>query len=246
MTQLTETTRAPLAPCQEKYAHYDILAPLFAHPTEHFTDDVERAAGYLARHYPKAHAALQTFIESCPLHDLDAMQELYARTFDIQAVTTLDIGYILFGEDYKRGALLANLNGEHRKAGIDCATELADHLPNIMRLLPRLDDDELRHELVTVLLGPALRGMISEFATDRLAKQDELYQKHYKTLIEFNQTVPRAAYGDVLKALYEVMRVDFGLRVALQIEQDSEFLRSLGTEMNIEACDTCATGPTSA
>ena len=45
-----------------------------------------------------------------------------------QVLATLDIGYVLFGDDYKRGELLANLNQEHRKANNDCGTELADHL----------------------------------------------------------------------------------------------------------------------
>jgi len=230
----------------DSYEQYEVLAPLFAHPSESFADDLSRAIAFLGERYPKAQALLESFTTSCPLSNLRAVQELYARTFDVQAITTLDIGYILFGEDYKRGALLANLNGEHRKAKIDCDTELADHLPNILRLLPRLSDEELRGELITVLLGPALRAMIGEFAPDRLAKQDALYQKHYKTLIDCNEDVPRAAYGDVLKALYEVMRIDFGLRVPLQIDQESEFLRSVNTEMNIENCDNCATGATSA
>jgi hypothetical protein len=33
---------------------------------------------------------------------------LFTRSFDVQAVTTLDLGYIVFGEDYKRGELLVN------------------------------------------------------------------------------------------------------------------------------------------
>ena len=68
--------------------------------------------------------------------------ELYLRTFDVQAITTLDIGYVLFGEDYKRGALLAGLSAEHKKVSNDCGIELADHLPNVLRLLPKMEAGE--------------------------------------------------------------------------------------------------------
>ena len=36
----------------------------------------------------------------------EQIQELYTRTFDINPVCTLEIGWHIFGEDYARGALL--------------------------------------------------------------------------------------------------------------------------------------------
>ena len=59
--------------------------------------------------------------------------------------------------------MLSNLNREHAKAGNDCGSELADHLPNLLRLLPKLENAGLREELVREVLVPALMLMIREF-----------------------------------------------------------------------------------
>jgi len=64
----------------------------------------------------------------------------------VQAVTTLDVGFILFGDDYKRGEMLVNISREIKEVGHDCGNELADHLPNILFLVSRMEDYELREE----------------------------------------------------------------------------------------------------
>ena len=84
---------------------------------------------------------VEHFLDAIPERTLD-LQELHTRTFDVQALTTLGTGYVLFGDDYKRGALLSNLNREHNDAQNDCRGELADHLPNVLRLIPKLKDQE--------------------------------------------------------------------------------------------------------
>ena len=57
-------------------------------------------------------------------------EEIYTRTFDVQAITTLDVGYVLFGDDYKRGELLVNLNNEHTKAGNDLRNGISWRSPS--------------------------------------------------------------------------------------------------------------------
>ena len=221
-------------------ARYDLLATLFAHPGPSFERDVARALACHSESYPDAGRALQTFAQLLPTGNLIAWQELHTRTFDVQAITSLDIGYTLFGEDYKRGALLANLSGEHTRAGNDCGAELADHLTNVLRLLPKLTDVTLREELVRVLLVPALREMIREFESGRLAKKEALYKKHHKTIIEAATGETRTAYRHALEALYTVLQKDFALTDGVPAEQDSQFVCSVGVEMGIESCGPCA------
>jgi nitrate reductase assembly molybdenum cofactor insertion protein NarJ len=220
-------------------SHYDDLAIVLDYPTSTYLDDVERAKEMLAERYPRAAEQFERFYELVPRGDLDTRQELYTRTFEVQAIATLDVGYTLFGDDYKRGALLANLNGEHRKAENPCITELADHLPTVLRLLARTADEEFRHELVTELVAPAVRRMILEFVPEQLPTKDLLYKKHYKTVIDVDEKT-RTIYGSTLQALYEMLRVDFGLKVSPQVLQTSEFLRGIGTEMKTEDCAECA------
>jgi nitrate reductase assembly molybdenum cofactor insertion protein NarJ len=165
------------------------------------------------------------------------MQELFTRSFDVQAVTTLDVGYVLFGDDYKRGEMLANLNREHNEAGIDCGTELADYLPNLLRLLAVLKDEDLVSDLVNAVLAPALRQMVSEFNPDRVEKRNISYQKHYKTLIDSPPVAIAAVtlYQFALNTLYQVLKQDFSLIETIPLKLTSDFLTSVGRENKIEA-----------
>ena len=90
------------------------------------------------------------------------LEELYVRTFDVQAVSSLDIGYVLFGEDYKRGVFMAELKKELRTKNIDCGSELPDYLPNLMHLIPILADEE-KNTLATHALLPALEKILMNF-----------------------------------------------------------------------------------
>ncbi len=216
--------------------HYHTLADLFEYPNAEYPQKARTVKRVLDGRYLLAAKQLERFLVLLPETDVTAMQELFIRSFDVQAMTTLDIGYVLFGDDYKRGELLANLNREHREVKNDCGSELADHLSNILRLLSKLKDEELIEELVNVILAPALRAMMSEFAAERIAKKNKSYQKHYKTLIDtpFVSDEAVTLYQFPLKALYEVFEQDFSLVIVAPTKQASDFLGSLRTENEIE------------
>jgi nitrate reductase molybdenum cofactor assembly chaperone len=215
---------------------YELLAPLFEYPSTGFPDRVLDIRDYLDARYADAAAELGRFIEFLPANDLEAMQELFTRSFDVQAATTLDIGYVLFGDDYKRGILLANLNREHRAANIDTGTELGDYIPNLLRLMAVIEDEEVLHDLAYAILGPALLEMIGEFSTERIEKRNEKYEKHYKTLIETPAVATEAVtlYQFALKSLYAVLRQDFALIASIPLQRSSEFLASVSRENRIE------------
>ncbi len=159
---------------------------------------------------------------------------MFTRSFDVQAITTLDLGYVLFGDDYKRGAVLVNLNREHREAGVECYSELADHLPNILRLLAKMQKPDLRSELVEKIVAPALQRIIAEFNPEKMEKKKAVYKKHHKTLIESSER-----YGTIyqypLKALYRVLKTDFEFQEAEALSRSAGFLKSVNTEMDIES-----------
>jgi len=160
------------------------------------------------------------------------MQELHTRTFEVQAITTLDLGYLLFGDDYKRAELLVNLSREHTAAGNDCGYELADHLPNVIRLTGKMEDAETKCELMTKLICPGLMKMISEFDPHSLGKKNEVYVRHHKTLIEMPGEYG-TLYQRPLIVLLEIFRKEFGLDPT-ETEKTSDFLTSLSTEMKLE------------
>jgi len=227
----------------DECGRYDVLAGLFDYPCEEYPAAVERAIRMLVEHEPAAAKELRQFLVLLPADNVDLMQELFTRSFDVQAITTLDIGYVLFGDDYLRGELLANLHREHARVGNRCGTELADHLPNVLRLLGRLDDRELVEELVQEILAPAVRTMIDDFAEERIAAKSAAYRKHYKTLIE----TPRCASGAQLeggsrgtiyrfplRALYGSLRRDFHIVERVPLGPANDFLNRVLNESEIE------------
>ena len=214
-------------------AHYEQLAALLDYPGEDYPGQVRRACRLLESRYPVAAAELDTFAKALP-SELDEVQEIFTRSFDVQSITTLGVGYVMFGDDYKRGELLVNLSREHDEVGLDCGTELPDHLPNVLRLIARWQDRELVLEFVEEILHPALEMMIAEFGPQRMKQRNGLYKKHFKTLI-----VSSAERGTIfrgpLAAVLEVLKEDFGLSEWKPPEQDNDFLRSIGRELDIEA-----------
>lgn len=212
---------------------YDHLARLFQYPTPALTLDAETAQTWLEKEHPESAALLTPFtffVRSAPLAD---MEELFTRSFEVQAITTLDIGYVMFGDDYKRAELLVNLSREHQDAGNDCYSELPDHLPNVLRLIVRMKNRELAHELVDRILWPAIARMKAEFTPERLEKKNSLYQKHHKTVIALSESYG-LLYGRALDALYLVLQRDFGLLEPPPIIQTGAFLKSIENEMKLE------------
>lgn len=223
-------------------SHYHSVADLFEYPDLEFPQKVRKVIDLLDGSYPEAVTELERFLELLPGEELRTMQELFTRTFDVQSATTLDVGYVLFGDDYKRGELLANLNREHLAVENDCRNELADHLPNLLRLLAKIKDKDFADELVQEIIEPALTVMISEFAPGRLEKKNEAYKKHYKTLIESptSELDVTTFYRFALRGLRDVLKKDFKFKEKDTSKTTSDFLQSIIRENEIEvSADTC-------
>lgn len=216
--------------------HYQLIADLYKYPDHEYPQSVRKVIDLLDGNYPEAVVELERFLKLLPERELRTMQELFTRSFDVQAITTLDIGYVLFGDDYKRGELLANLNREHLVVKNDCHSELADHLPNILRLIGKLKNKDLTDELVEEIVAPALSMMIGEFDPERIEKKNKSYKKHYKTLIEAptTQNEVTTLYQHALKALYEILKKDFTFKEKVASKSTSDFLRSVVRENEIE------------
>jgi nitrate reductase assembly molybdenum cofactor insertion protein NarJ len=213
--------------------HYNLLAELFDFPTITFSSRVQALMPLLHEKYPEAAEELQQFLGGIPEKILD-LQELHTRTFDVQSATTLDIGYVLFGDDYKRAELLSHLVYEHQQAGTDCKGELSDHLPNLLRLIPNLQNLELRAELVNEILAPALRLMIREFDPERIQQKNTNYKKHYKTLIDSAPAGDATIYCRALTALLYVLKTDFQVAELTAQLPETNFLGRIAKEMEIE------------
>jgi nitrate reductase assembly molybdenum cofactor insertion protein NarJ len=135
--------------------HYTILAEVFRYPEKRRTKVVSGLMEIVNKLIPEMNTTVKSFVEHVQHKSIPAQQEYFIATFDIQALCFLDIGYVLYGEDYNRGVFLVNMKNEQEKAGVDCGSELPDHLPNILTLLPKLQDEKMAEEMICSILIPA-------------------------------------------------------------------------------------------
>jgi nitrate reductase molybdenum cofactor assembly chaperone len=94
-----------------------------------------------------------------PLGD-HGIEELFARTFDINPAVSMDVGFQLHGLAYKRGEFLVRAGAAVSRLGVDTRGELADHLPVMLELAAAMEADE-RRELIEHCIAPAVRRMAS-------------------------------------------------------------------------------------
>ena len=87
------------------------------------------------------------------------LQELFTRTFDLNPVCALEVGWHLFGEEYERGAFLVRMRQALREHGIAEGGELPDHLASMLLLVTKLDADD-SDVLVANALVPAVVKML--------------------------------------------------------------------------------------
>jgi|LSQX01.3.fsa_nt_gb nitrate reductase assembly molybdenum cofactor insertion protein NarJ len=143
--------------------HYTLLAEMFRYPSDDMKDYPEKWNEILSRYDDSLRPPLDRFTAHIREKPLSFQQEYYISTFDVQAMCFLDIGYVLYGEDYRRGIFLVNIKKEQIKAKNDCGSELPDHLPNILTLLPKIAEPDLAEELIYSMLIPAINRMVLEF-----------------------------------------------------------------------------------
>ncbi len=212
---------------------YHLLADLFVYPGVNYQNEVKLVQTSLQMNFKGASEILAPFADFVGKATLHTLEELFTRSFEVQAVTTLDLGYLLFGDDYKRAELLVNLNREHNEVKNDCGNELPDHLPNVLRLLPKLKDFEMRNELVNLVVAPALLKILDDFRPEKLQAKNKVYIKHHKTLIEQPANYALIYHLPVKTVMYFISN-DFELQVVDQSSKASGFLGALDQEMELE------------
>lgn len=212
--------------------HYQLLSALIDYPEEGFENTVNEIQLYLDGLKPELGGLLEDFSTFASAAPLEEVRQLHTRTFDVQAITTLDLGYLLFGDDYKRAQLLVNLSREHASVGNPCGSELADHLPNVLRLISRMEHGDVKDGLIRCLVYPGIKKMIGEFDSGNREKKNELYRKHHKTVLDFSADYG-ILYQKPLQVLLGLIEEDFGIGQVVP-EQKNDFLGTLSTEMEIE------------
>lgn len=94
---------------------------------------------------------LRRFVEAVGVLSLGEWEELHTATLDLCAPVVPYVGHVVWGENYRRGAFMADLQAAMNAAGIDLDGELPDHIEPILRYLAVTDDP--LPDLVVVLPG---------------------------------------------------------------------------------------------
>lgn len=217
----------------EDRKHYRALADLFRYPRADYASKVNACAELLRTAYPEAHSKLVPFVEWVNTHPDYEIEEAFGKTFHIQAICYLDLGYVLFGEDYKRGEFLVQMKKEQEKAHVDCGEELADNLPNVMALMAVMEDTSFLEEFAIRIVKPALEKMTQEFDEARIALKDKVRQKKQKVMIMQNMA-NRNIYQYALDTIYSVVMEDFEDKYT-----DVVFQPTLGVDAL--SCGSCGT-----
>lgn len=192
--------------------HYSLLANLFRYPEEDFMIQLKENQDFLDEFYPEAGKELQPFSESLNNRPLDETRELFTKTFDVQPICYLDLGYVMFGEDYKRGAFLLNMQEEQIKINNDCGTDLSDNICNVLTLMTKSEDDVFVEDLVWRIFIPCVKKMIAEFDSARVDMKMKILRKMHRAIIQ-EELNHGNVYKNCFTALLEVLRKDFGEKV---------------------------------
>lgn len=219
---------------KKQLLNYHKISNLFVFPQkDNYVSNVKEVQQYLNETLPDIGKMLQPFTDVIGAVSKYEIEDLYLRTFEVQSITTLDIGYVVFGDDYKRGELMVNLNKEHKTYGIDCGDELADNLSNVLKLINKIEDAELLNDLVNKIIAPALTKMIEGFGENQLLAKEKVYIKHHNTLLDKHQSF--TIYKHALFALYKALDHDFKIKLEEQPQRSDGFLSSIKQEIKLES-----------
>lgn len=143
---------------------YEQLAAILEYPENDVQTSIAECLSLLRSHYPEAKSYMEDFSNYSGSVNLTSLQELYSATFDLNAVCTLNIGFHIFGESYKRGTFLVGIQKMLLEHGLKPDRELPDYLPSILKLLVLLPKNDEYDSLIKLIVVPALAKMKKTFS----------------------------------------------------------------------------------
>lgn len=180
-----------------KTAHtYDLYADIFDYPSQNLPATVVECGRRLVDKLPRAAENLARLESETNACDTRAMMEKYAAIFDFSPARTLDLGYQLFGETYKRGIFLVKMKEAMEKYQIPLGNELPDHLPSVLRMLSVLKAEDEPRDLVEEVILPGVEKILRTFDGEGEAYRHALLALKTTLMADFDidhVEIPRAA-----------------------------------------------------
>jgi nitrate reductase delta subunit len=120
----------------------DAYAVILMYPEHDHDPIVQSCIERFTEEYAESRDMVIDYLSRVESLSLSAREELYIKTFDLNKVGTLDLGWHLFGEDYNRGLFLVKVRQYMQQLEIPESTELPDHVSQVLRVLGRMSRDE--------------------------------------------------------------------------------------------------------
>ncbi len=198
--------------------YFDALADLLAYPrpdvdaalvrAQHALDACLAHDGLLE---PVARETFALFLAAAAGMSVGEREELYTRTFDVNPVATLDLGWHLYGEQYERGAFLVRMREALRRTAVEETTELPDHLTQALRALGRMEEDEAA-AFTAAAVGPAVHKILAGFEGRTVEKEitinglprneeDEMFVEHPEFKNSGNPGNPENPYIHLIRTI---------------------------------------------
>jgi len=149
---------------------WEFYSSLVEYPEDWVVPGIHSLAQQLRRLDPSTPAIerLESFANSVEPLGVTELQELYTQTFDLSPMCSPHVGYHIFGESYKRGALMAQLRAAYQDMGLPEGAEIPDHLAYVLKycsVLAGLESKaDIYEELLNLILYPGLSKMADTFA----------------------------------------------------------------------------------
>jgi nitrate reductase delta subunit len=115
----------------------EVVALGYDYPNPGRLDELSRAVATSSRGAVAGH--MTEFVGAIGGLSLGEWEELHTRTLDLSPLFVPYVGHVRWGENYRRGEFMAELNGAMTVAGVDRAEELPDHIAPVLRYLARTD-----------------------------------------------------------------------------------------------------------
>lgn len=152
---------------------FGTLAGLLRYPDESWPQRLETCASSLRSEAPELVPLFEEFQGRVAGLSAEEMQEQFTRTFDLNPVCTLEVGWHLFGEQYERGEFLVKMRGLMRHFELAEDTELPDHLTHVLEVLGEMDAESAQ-EFAAACVFPALDKMCASFREEGSAYESAI------------------------------------------------------------------------
>lgn len=134
------------------------LSDLLKYPDDNYIDRVDKCYNLLKETRSPAHPLVKKFNSTIKEKSVEELQELFTRTFDLNPLCALEVGWHIYGESYERGAFIVKMRQTLKKLEIVESTELPDHLSYILEALGLMEQTEAK-EFSSQYILPALEKM---------------------------------------------------------------------------------------